>query len=76
VCAETEVAIVAGLAAIRADEEDAVENELHWSISFRSVDVRIPAVGAVGRLRIKKCQLHFLSSQDCQISATVADCLV
>ena len=60
--AETEVAIVAGLASIRADEEEAVENELYWSISSRSVDIGFAAVGAAGWLRIRKFELHSLSS--------------
>ena len=73
---ETEVAGVAGVAAIRADVKNAVEKVLHGSSSSRSVDIGIAAMGAVWWLRVEKCELHSVPSLEFQTSGTTAVCPV
>jgi hypothetical protein len=56
--AETKMAKVAVVAAIRADEANPVKEELSESFSSRSMDRQATAAGAVVRLRIEECEIH------------------
>jgi hypothetical protein len=56
--AETKMAKVAVVAAIRADEANPVKEELSESFSSRSMDRQATAAGAVVSLRIEQCEIH------------------
>jgi hypothetical protein len=55
---ESEMTVVAGVAAIRVDEEEPVEHELRRSSSSRPVDRQASAIRAAVRMCMEKSELH------------------